>query len=156
MDEGGLRGDAKEAVGSTLAGPSGVLCMRTSCQDIVPKCLSGPCNEAAKGKLARKLCRPRLAECQNDPEGIAGCVEKCTRYFSGDEVKKCERDCNRVRCAVYPKYEDCVKVNTLANVLACFERSCRTSAIDCLVSRCRLESADVSLVKASLPGTPEN
>jgi hypothetical protein len=154
MEEGGLRGSVKEAVGSTLAGATGVLCMRTQCQDVVPKCISGKCKEVARGRQARKSCRPLLAECQQDPVGIASCVERCARYFAGDEVKVCDRDCNRVRCAVYPKYEDCVAVNTLADMLACFEKNCRFAAMDCLANRCHLDPADVSLVKASLPGTP--
>lgn len=153
MEESGLRGDVKEAVGSTLAGPPGVQCFRTACQDIVPRCLSGACKDAARGRLARKLCRPRLRECQDDAAGIASCVARCARYYSGDELAPCERDCNRVRCAVFPPYEDCVKFNTLANVLACFERSCRADATACLASRCQLDAADVSLVKASLPGS---
>lgn len=153
MEEGGLRGDVKDAVGATLAGPPGVLCLRTACQDIVPRCLSGPCKDAARGREARRLCRPRLRECQDDPDAIARCAARCARYYSGPDLATCERDCNRVRCAVYPRYEDCVRVNTLANVLACFERSCRADAARCLAARCQLDAADVSLVKASLPGS---
>jgi hypothetical protein len=101
MEESGLRGATRTAVGSTLAGPNGVLCMRTACQDIVPKCLSGACREAARGGNARELCRPRLVECQQDSAGIVGCAERCARYFGAADMPDCTRDCNRVRCREY-------------------------------------------------------
>jgi hypothetical protein len=43
MDESSLRVKTKAAVGSTLAGSAGSTCMRTKCQDIVPRCMKGPC-----------------------------------------------------------------------------------------------------------------
>lgn len=111
--------------------------------------LSGPCSDAARGKLARKLCKPFLTDCQSDAEGTSNCATRCARYFSGAEQATCERDCNLARCRDYPPYDTCVAANTLANVLACMQKKCRDEAVDCLARRCNIQASGVSLVKAT-------
>lgn len=149
MDDGGLRGSVKEAAGATLGGPAAVLCLKTACQDAVPKCISGPCATPAKGRLARQLCRPHLADCQEDTTGVANCTTRCSRYFTGAEAATCERDCNIARCRDHPPYDGCVAANTLANVLACAQKNCREALEGCLEQRCQITASDVSLVKAT-------
>lgn len=95
MEEGGLRGATKSAVGNVLAGRPGELCLRTRCQDVVPKCIAGPCADAARGRSARRLCRPLLKECQENSTEIAGCASRCARYFGKEDVPACEKGaCN--------------------------------------------------------------
>lgn len=68
------------------------------------------------------------------------CATKCARYFSGEELKVCERDCNLKRCKIYKPYDDCVAARTVRDVLDCFERTkCRKNAEDCLKERCGIE-----------------
>jgi hypothetical protein len=109
--------------------------------------------EQVRGRQARKLCRPKLEQCQSDKEGMEQCSKRCARYFRDTELALCERDCNRLRCKVFPPYDECVAANTLANVLACFDKSCRADAVNCLAERCQLSSADVSLAKATMSGS---
>ncbi len=156
MQDEGVRGDTKEAVGATLAGRQGVLCLRTRCQEVVPRCLSGPCREEAQGRRARGMCKPLLVSCQNDPDGVATCKTRCARYFVGTEVGACERDCNVMRCRTHPPYDSCVAANTLADVLRCFDKSCRAKAEDCLKDRCALSPSAVSLSKATLSNSLES
>eukprot|EP00177_Eucheuma_denticulatum_P005718 GFKZ01010421.1.p1 GENE.GFKZ01010421.1~~GFKZ01010421.1.p1 ORF type:complete len:151 (-),score=12.76 GFKZ01010421.1:937-1389(-) len=141
MQESDLSTALKRKIGTQLGDAQGDVCMRTRCQDILPKALSSECKDAGKGRAARRACKPYLEECQQDVEAQRDCAVRCGRYFEGKMLGTCVRDCNLKRCRVYEPYDGCVRKQTMRNVLRCFEETqWRQRAEECLRERCGVES----------------
>lgn len=146
MSDTDLKNAAKTAVGHSLASSPGEACMRTRCQDVIPRMLSGACREAGRGKEARKSCMPLLKDCQNDAEAHEQCVTRCARYFEEKDMPRCVRDCDKARCRVYKPYDECVARRTLMDLLTCMEGGeGRKEAESCLKDRCGLTTLERTL-----------
>lgn len=71
------------------------------------------------------------------------CKHKCARYFQGEELNDCERDCAKQRCMQYQPYDGCVATETMRLIMECLHRTeWRGKAERCLKERCNVKMVD--------------
>lgn len=106
--------------------------------------------KAGRGRHARQLCRPLLAACQNNQQAQASCSESCASYYTGESAERCALECMRAHCKSVPQYEQCVKTQTIRDVLQCLETGQgRALAESCLQRRCGLSSKSDPVIMPS-------